>query len=109
MSTKWAGSDTVYNNFDVYYSFPAKLFEPVLVNDTINLNNYFAQYVYRFVKRYGPNGDFWQENPGLPYYPIKYYEMWNEPEWGIKDSACIMTCLASGGILLRLSILITIV
>ena len=85
MSTKWAGSDSVYNNWDVYYSFPAKLFEPVLINDTINLNNYFGQYVYKFVKRYGPNGDFWQENPGLPYYPIKYYEMWNEPEWGIKD------------------------
>ena len=85
MSTKWAGSDSVYNNWDVYYSFPAKLFEPVLINDTINLNNYFGQYVYKFVKRYGPNGEFWQENPGLPYYPIKYYEMWNEPEWGIKD------------------------
>ena len=86
MSTKWAGSDTVYNNFDVYYSFPAKLFEPVLINDTINPNNYFGQYVYKFVERYGPNGDFWNENQDLPYYPIRYYEMWNEPEWGIKDS-----------------------
>jgi hypothetical protein len=85
MSTKWAGSDTVYNNFDVYYSFPVNLYEPVLINDTINLNNYFGQYVYKFVKRYGPNGDFWNENQDLPYYPIQYYEMWNEPEWGIKD------------------------
>lgn len=86
MSTKWAGSDSVYNNWGVYYSFPAKLFEPVLDSTgEINLNNYFGQYVYRFVKRYGPNGEFWNSNPGLPYYPIRYYEMWNEPEWGIYD------------------------
>jgi sugar lactone lactonase YvrE len=86
MSTKWAGSDTVYNNFDVYYSFPRNLFEPVLDSSGgINLNNYFGQYVYKFVKRYGPNGEFWNENQDLPYYPIQYYEMWNEPEWGIYD------------------------
>ncbi len=28
--------------------------------------------------RYGPEGTFWEENPGLPYLPIRRWEIWNE-------------------------------
>jgi hypothetical protein len=32
-----------------------------------------------WVKRYGPNGSLWKENPKAPYLPVRYYEIWNEP------------------------------
>jgi hypothetical protein len=28
--------------------------------------------------RYGPSGEFWEENPGLTYLPIRNWEIWNE-------------------------------
>jgi hypothetical protein len=28
--------------------------------------------------RYGPGGSFWQENPNVPYLPIRDWEIWNE-------------------------------
>jgi hypothetical protein len=31
------------------------------------------------VGRYGPNGLFWQENPGIPEQPITRWQVWNEP------------------------------
>jgi hypothetical protein len=31
------------------------------------------------VRRYGPNGSFWTENPAVPKVPIRYYQIWNEP------------------------------
>ncbi len=30
------------------------------------------------VRRYGPDGAFWEENPGLPFVPIRRWEIWNE-------------------------------
>jgi hypothetical protein len=30
------------------------------------------------VRRYGPNGVFWQMNPGLPQMPIRAWQLWNE-------------------------------
>lgn len=30
-------------------------------------------------RRYGPNGSFWAQNPGLPRLPITAYQVWNEP------------------------------
>lgn len=39
-----------------------------------------------FAARYGPGGAYWRENPGLPYRPIRVWEIWNEPNlrefWG---------------------------
>lgn len=29
-------------------------------------------------RRYGPNGSFWEENPELPFLPIRLWEIWNE-------------------------------
>jgi hypothetical protein len=28
--------------------------------------------------RYGPDGEFWSENPGLPRLPVRQWEIWNE-------------------------------
>jgi hypothetical protein len=30
-------------------------------------------------ERYGPEGEFWEENPALPYVPIRAFQVWNEP------------------------------
>lgn len=30
------------------------------------------------VRRYGPGGEFWEENPDLPRFPIRQWEVWNE-------------------------------
>jgi Glycosyl hydrolase catalytic core len=34
------------------------------------------------VKRYGQRGNFWAENPKLPYEPIRDWQIWNEPNSG---------------------------
>jgi hypothetical protein len=31
------------------------------------------------LSRYGPNGTFFDDNPGQPYKPVRYVEIWNEP------------------------------
>jgi hypothetical protein len=36
-------------------------------------------YVAAVVKRYGPDGSFWRENPLLPVTPPDIYQIWNEP------------------------------
>ncbi len=30
------------------------------------------------VRRYGPDGSFWEDNPELPFLPIRRWEIWNE-------------------------------
>lgn len=39
----------------------------------------YARYVREAVARYGHRGSFWRENPGIPYRPVKAWEVWNEP------------------------------
>lgn len=40
----------------------------------------FAYFVARAVERYGPGGDFWEENPELDgALAPRYWEVWNEP------------------------------
>jgi hypothetical protein len=41
----------------------------------------WGRFCYECVKRYGPGGTFWQENPSLPQYPITLYEIGNEPNF----------------------------
>jgi hypothetical protein len=51
-------------------------------NDIDNDNAFIADYldfIDEAIGRFGPNGDFWTENPSVPYNPIIYWEMWNEP------------------------------
>ena len=49
------------------------------------------------VKRYGPNGTFWNDNPSIPKLPIKAVQLWNEPNlkayWGGKPDAKQYTAL----------------
>jgi polysaccharide biosynthesis protein PslG len=36
-------------------------------------------YVTALVDRYGSGGQFWQLHPEVPYHPIRYWQIWNEP------------------------------
>jgi hypothetical protein len=39
----------------------------------------YAAYVQALIARYGRNGTFWAQNPGLPKLPIREWQIWNEP------------------------------
>jgi polysaccharide biosynthesis protein PslG len=41
----------------------------------------WAKFLQLLVGRYGPNGSFWAENPGLPKRPIRTWQIWNEPNF----------------------------
>ena len=38
----------------------------------------WKDFVTVLVNRYGPNGDFWSQNPGIPYDPVRQWQIWNE-------------------------------
>ena len=40
----------------------------------------FAYFASLMVMRYGPGGAFWRANPTLPYYPVRAWQVWNEPD-----------------------------
>jgi hypothetical protein len=50
----------------------------------------WQRFVAAAVRRYGPKGDFWDENPALPYRPADAWQVWNEPNaehfWKSKPS-----------------------
>ncbi len=39
----------------------------------------YANFCRRLIERYGPNGTFWRDNPGLEARPLRAVEIWNEP------------------------------
>lgn len=39
----------------------------------------YAALLRALVRRYGREGEFWAENPDVPYEPVVVYELWNEP------------------------------
>ncbi len=53
------------------------------------------------LRRYGPNGTFFTDHPDVPYHPIRYIEIFNEPNFGymvpnqtdIKEKARLYTLL----------------
>lgn len=42
----------------------------------------FAAYAEAAALRYGPEGSFWDENPGIQRLPIRQWQVWNEPMMG---------------------------
>jgi hypothetical protein len=38
----------------------------------------WATFLRDAVDRYGPEGSFWEENPDLPFLPVRRWEIWNE-------------------------------
>jgi polysaccharide biosynthesis protein PslG len=40
----------------------------------------YALYAQAFARRFGVGGTFWKNTPGVPQYPVKVFEIWNEPD-----------------------------
>jgi hypothetical protein len=40
----------------------------------------YGEFLTTLIGRYGPNGSFWTDNPGIPTRPIREWQVWNEPE-----------------------------
>lgn len=38
-------------------------------------------FLQQAVRRYGPRGSFWAENPGIPKRPLRIWQIWNEPNF----------------------------
>ena len=38
----------------------------------------YVDYLNALIGRYGPNGDFWKQNPTLPKVPIREWQIYNE-------------------------------
>jgi len=41
--------------------------------------SYYTSFLTALVRRYGPKGTYWTENPSVPKRPIREWQMWNEP------------------------------
>jgi hypothetical protein len=41
----------------------------------------YANYMGALVRRYGPGGSFWTEHPEYVAQPIRYWQIWNEPNY----------------------------
>jgi hypothetical protein len=41
----------------------------------------WASFLTAAVARYGPTGSFWSEHPGVPKWPIRIWQIWNEPNF----------------------------
>ncbi|MCK4352117.1 T9SS type A sorting domain-containing protein [candidate division WOR-3 bacterium] len=78
-SPRWASTcDTSETDPHIYWGYPpVNLDSAVFKEDgSINPNNYWGYFIYNVVERY--DGDGINDMPGL-IYPIKYWEIWNEP------------------------------
>ena len=47
--------------------------------DTPETTDDWKDYLAELVRRYGPDGAFWAENPLVPLHPIEDWQVWNEP------------------------------
>ncbi|HYP47210.1 MAG TPA: beta-galactosidase [Thermoleophilaceae bacterium] len=60
----------------------------------------YAELMRRLVRRYGPRGSLWTENPRLPANPIRRWQIWNEPSaswhWNRRPWAPSYTRLLKG-------------
>jgi len=41
----------------------------------------WVTFVKAAIARYGPKGSFWSENPGVPFRPLRNWQVWNEPNF----------------------------
>lgn len=86
-SWSWASYDAVFTNTATnnVQILPVLFDSPTWIDGNIayppagagELADY-REYVTKLAQRYGPNGDFWQANPGLPYLPVRAWQVWNE-------------------------------
>jgi hypothetical protein len=57
----------------------AKLYPGVQVSPPRQPAQY-AAFMRALVERYGPKGSYWKDNPNVRKRPVRYWQIWNEPE-----------------------------
>jgi hypothetical protein len=68
-----------------YHLVPVISLGKISMNNTVPIDQLpqtiieWRQQVQKMVNRYGPNGTLWKENPQSKALPIRYWEIWNEP------------------------------
>jgi len=68
-----------------YYLAPVLSLGKISMNNTVPIDQIpqtiveWRNQVKKMVERYGPNGSLWKENPQIKSLPIRYWEIWNEP------------------------------
>jgi hypothetical protein len=63
----------------VTYAPPWARVEPNELGSAPSNYQAYADYLKLLIARYGPDGQFWKEKPDVPYRPIRYWQIWNEP------------------------------
>jgi hypothetical protein len=68
-----------------YYLVPVLSLGKISMNNTVPIDQIpqaiedWRNQVKKMLERYGPNGTLWKENPKVKAFPIRYWEIWNEP------------------------------
>jgi hypothetical protein len=63
----------------VTYAPPWARVEPNELGSAPSNYQAYAEFLKLVIARYGPDGQFWQEKPDVPYRPVRYWQIWNEP------------------------------
>jgi len=63
----------------VTYAPPWARVEPNELGSAPSNYQAYADYLKLLIARYGPDGQFWKEKPGVPYRPVRIWQLWNEP------------------------------
>ncbi len=70
-SPRWASSQPSRPDF---YSWPDTSAQGIARYDAL---------LRALIGRYGPNGSFWKANRGVPKMAIRYWQIWNEPDFRV--------------------------
>jgi hypothetical protein len=68
-----------------YFLVPVISLGKISMNNTVPIDQIpqaiedWRNQVKKMVERYGPNGTLWKENPQVKALPVRYWEIWNEP------------------------------
>jgi len=90
----WRGEAAWQNTYDHYFEMAAKHhieILPFLYTRENGSSWYFkttdpgfpawSEFVSKTVRRYRPGGDFWTQHAGILQYPVRAWEVWNEPNF----------------------------
>ncbi|HEX8066175.1 MAG TPA: hypothetical protein VF520_06580 [Thermoleophilaceae bacterium] len=84
----------------------AKLYPDVLQSPPARASDY-AAFLAEAVRRYGAGGTFWSERPEVGRSPVRYWQVWNEPEltdaWWREDRPWLPSEAKRYGALVRAS------
>ena len=77
--TALLGAEKGYNLIPVISLRKISLNNTVPVDQIPQVMEEWRKHVQDQVKRYGPDGTLWKENPQIKALPVRYWQIWNEP------------------------------